>query len=209
MYVTVLLKPPNIHLWLKKIRQGKPHKRVRSWINIIKDINSKSRKVMTNLNNVLKSRDITLLTKVHLVKGMVSLVVMYRCESWTIKKAECQRTDAFFFFQGRILKIIYSWIWNGFPLPQSPHTWWQEEKMANSGVWSYYAVMVQFSNQSTDHNKEDANINELNMITFKKFIKIGPFLWKRIWSMTSDKNNSTVLSYNVYFMALCLQRRAS
>ena len=52
---------------------------------------------MTNLNNVLKSRDITLLTKVHLVKGMVSLVVMYRCESWTIKKAECQRTDAFFF----------------------------------------------------------------------------------------------------------------
>ena len=50
---------------------------------------------MTNLNNVLKSRDITLLTKVHLVKDMVSLVVMYRWKSWTIKKAECQRIDAF------------------------------------------------------------------------------------------------------------------
>ena len=50
---------------------------------------------MTNLNNVLKSRDITLLTKVHLVKDMVSLEVMYRCESWTIKKAEWQRIDAF------------------------------------------------------------------------------------------------------------------
>ena len=50
---------------------------------------------MTNLNNVLKSRDITLLTKVHVVKDMVSLVVMYRWKSWTIKKAECQRIDAF------------------------------------------------------------------------------------------------------------------
>ena len=53
------------------------------------------RKVMTNLNSILKSRDITLPTKVHLVKAMVFLVVMYGCESWTIKKAESQRTDAF------------------------------------------------------------------------------------------------------------------
>ena len=47
------------------------------------------RKVMTNLDSILKSRDITLLTKVHLVKAVVSPVVMYGCESWTIKKAEC------------------------------------------------------------------------------------------------------------------------
>ena len=47
------------------------------------------RKAMTNLDSILKSRDITLLTKVHLVKAVVSPVVMYRCESWTIKKAEC------------------------------------------------------------------------------------------------------------------------
>ena len=50
---------------------------------------------MTNLDSILKSRDITLLTKVHLVKAMVFLVVMYGCESWTIKKAECRRIDAF------------------------------------------------------------------------------------------------------------------
>ena len=53
------------------------------------------RKVMTNLDSILKSRDITLLTEVCLVKGMVFPVVMYACESWTIKKAECQRIDAF------------------------------------------------------------------------------------------------------------------
>ena len=53
------------------------------------------RKVMTNLDSILKSRDITLQTKVHLVKAMGFPVVMYECESWTIKKAECQRTDVF------------------------------------------------------------------------------------------------------------------
>ena len=53
------------------------------------------RKVMTNLDNILKSRDITVSTKVHLVKAMVSPVVMHGCESWTMKKAEHRRTDAF------------------------------------------------------------------------------------------------------------------
>ena len=53
------------------------------------------RKAMTNLYSVLKSRDITLLTKVHIVKAMFFPVVMYGCESWTINKAECQRIDAF------------------------------------------------------------------------------------------------------------------
>ena len=53
------------------------------------------RKVMTNLDSILKSRDITLSTKVHLVKAMVFPVVMYRCESWTAKKAEYGRIDAF------------------------------------------------------------------------------------------------------------------
>ena len=50
---------------------------------------------MTNLDSILKSRDITLPTKIHLVKAMVFPVVMYGCESWTVKKAECQRIDAF------------------------------------------------------------------------------------------------------------------
>ena len=53
------------------------------------------RKAMTNLDSILKSRDITLPTKVHLVKAVVFPVVMYGCENWTIKKAEHQRTDAF------------------------------------------------------------------------------------------------------------------
>ena len=53
------------------------------------------RKVMTNLESIFKRRDITLLTKVHLVKAMVFPAVMYGCESWTAKKAECRRIDAF------------------------------------------------------------------------------------------------------------------
>ena len=53
------------------------------------------RKVMTNLDSTIKSRDITLQTNVHLVQAMVLPVVMYGCENWTIKKAECQRVNAF------------------------------------------------------------------------------------------------------------------
>ena len=61
---------------------------------------------MTNLDNVLKSRDITLPTKVHMVKAMFFPVVMYRCESWTIKKAEHQRTDAFkLWCRRRLLRV--------------------------------------------------------------------------------------------------------
>ena len=58
---------------------------------------------MTNLDSILKSRDITLLTKILLVKAMVFPVVMYECESWTIKKASCRRIDAFELWCWRIL----------------------------------------------------------------------------------------------------------
>ena len=86
------------------------------------------RKVMTNIDSILKCKDITLPAKVHLVKPMVFPVVMYRCESWTIKKAERQRTDAFELWCWRrllrvpwtarksnqsILKEIPSWIFIG------------------------------------------------------------------------------------------------
>ena len=64
------------------------------WLNGITD-SMVGRKAMTNLDSILKSRHITLPTKVHLVKGMVFQVVMYGCESWTIKKAEHQRIGAF------------------------------------------------------------------------------------------------------------------
>ena len=62
------------------------------------------RKAMTNLDSILKSRDITLLTKIHLVKAVVFPVVMYGCESWTVKKAERQRIDAFELWCWRRLK---------------------------------------------------------------------------------------------------------
>ena len=66
------------------------------------------RKVMTNLDSILKSRDITLSTKVHLVKAMVFPMVMYGCESWTIKKAECWRIDTFVLWCWRRLLRV-SW----------------------------------------------------------------------------------------------------
>ena len=67
------------------------------------------RKMMTNLDSVLKSRDITLLTKVHIVKAMVLPVVTCGCESWTIKKAECQRIDAFkLWCWRRLLKVPWT-----------------------------------------------------------------------------------------------------
>ena len=68
-----------------------------------------ARKAETNLDMVLKSRDITLPTKVHIVKVMVFLVVMYGCESWTIKKAECQRIDAFeLWYCKRLLRVPWT-----------------------------------------------------------------------------------------------------
>ena len=67
------------------------------------------RKAMTNLNRILKSRDITLPTKVHLVKAMVFPVVMYGCESWTIKKAEYRRIDAFeLWCERRLLRVPWT-----------------------------------------------------------------------------------------------------
>ena len=67
------------------------------------------RKTMTNLDSVLKSRDITLLTKVHIIKATVFPVVMYGCESWTIKKAKHRRIDAFkLWFWRRLLKVPWT-----------------------------------------------------------------------------------------------------
>ena len=66
------------------------------------------RKAMTNLDSLLKSRDITLLTKVHLVKAMVFPVVMYRCDSWTIKQIEHQRIDAFELWCWRLLTVPWT-----------------------------------------------------------------------------------------------------
>ena len=75
----------------------------------LKDTYSLEGKVMTNLDSILKSRDITLPTKVRLVKAMVSPVVMYGCESWTVKKAECRRIDAFeLWYWRRLLRVPWT-----------------------------------------------------------------------------------------------------
>ena len=66
------------------------------------------RKVLTNLDSILKSRDITLSTKIHLVKAMVFPVDMYGCESWTIRKAEHRRTDSFELLCGKLLRVSWS-----------------------------------------------------------------------------------------------------
>ena len=99
------------------------------------------RKVMTNLDSILKSRDVTLPTKVRLVKAMVFPVVMYGCESWTLKKAEHQRIDVFeLWYWRRLLRVpwtarrsnqsILKWSWvffgkndtkAGTPVLQPPH----------------------------------------------------------------------------------------
>ena len=67
------------------------------------------RKAMTNLDSVLKSRDITLLTKVYVIKAMVFPVILYECDSWTIKKTECQRIDAFeLWFWRKLLRVPWT-----------------------------------------------------------------------------------------------------
>ena len=79
------------------------------WNHEIKKRLLLGRKVMTNLDNILKSRDITLPTKVRLVKAMVFPVVMYGYESWTVKKAECWRIDAFeLWYWRRLLRVVWT-----------------------------------------------------------------------------------------------------
>ena len=78
-------------------------------MNFLKRCLLLGRKAMTNLDSILKSRDITLLTKACLVKAMVFPVVIYGCESWTIKKAKCRRTDGFeLWYWRRLLRVTWT-----------------------------------------------------------------------------------------------------
>ena len=107
------------------------------------------RKIMSNLDSILKSRDITLPTKVPVVKAMVFLVVMYGCESWTMKKAEQQRVDAFeLWFWRRLLRIPWTAAAKSLQLSDSvrPHRW-QPRRLPrpwdspgkNTGVGCYFS----------------------------------------------------------------------
>ena len=97
---------------------------------------------MTNLNSILKSRDITLPTKVHLVKAMVFPVVMYGCESWTIKKSECQSIDAFeLWCWRRILQVPWMFpvvhVFNGHEFGQTPGVGDGQGGLACYGPWGH------------------------------------------------------------------------
>ena len=84
-----------VKIWADSLRPGSEMTENCDCSHEIKRCLLLGRKAMTNLDSILKSRDITLPTKVHLIQGMVFPVVMYGCESWTVKKAEHQRIDAF------------------------------------------------------------------------------------------------------------------
>ena len=91
-----------VFLGSKVIAHGNCSHEIKRWLLL-------GRKAMTNLDSILKSRDVTLSTKLHLVKAVVFPVVMYRCESWTVKKAEHRRIDAFeLWYWRRLLRVPWT-----------------------------------------------------------------------------------------------------
>ena len=104
---------------------------------------SHERKAMTNLDSILESRDITLPTKVHAVKAMVFPVVMYRCESWTVKKAECRRIDAFELWCWRRLLQV-PWRSNQSILKEISPGCSLEGLMLNLELWYFGHLMRRF-----------------------------------------------------------------
>ena len=112
------------------------------------------RKVMTNLDSILKSRDITLPTKIHLVKAMVFPVVMYGCESWAVKKVECQRIDAF-----------ELWCWRG--LLRVPWTSRRSNLEEINPEYSLEGWMVKLKLQCFGHLVKRANSLEKTLMLGK------------------------------------------
>jgi len=97
------------------------------------------RKAMTNLDSILKSRDITLSTKVHLIKAVVFPVVMYACESWIIKKAECQRIDAFELWCGRrFLRVPWTARRSNQSILKEISSEWSLEGWSHLHMWGYW-----------------------------------------------------------------------
>ena len=112
------------------------------WVNSLRKCLLLGRKAMTNLDSILKSRDITLLTKVYIVKAMVFPIVMYWCKSWTIRKAEGQRTDAFELWSRR--RLLESLVLQGDQTSQSLRKstlnihwkdWWWSWSSNNLATW--------------------------------------------------------------------------
>ena len=98
---------------------------------------------MTNLDSILKNTDITLPTKIHIVRALVFLVIMYRCESWTIKKAECQRIDAFGLWCWRRLLRVFSRRSNQSFLKEIRSEYSLKELMLNLELHQYFGHLIQ------------------------------------------------------------------
>ena len=131
------------------------------------------RKVLTNLDRVLKSRDITLLTNVHLVKAVVFPVIMYGCESWTIKRAECLRIDAF-----------ELWSWRR--LLRVPWTAWRSNQSILKEISPEYSsegLMLKLKLQYFGHLMQSTD-------SFEKTLKLGKIEGgrKRGWQRMTQTN---------------------
>ena len=127
------------------------------------------RKAMTNLDSILKSRDNTLLKIFHIVKAMIFPVVIYGCESWTTKKAECQRTDAF-----------QLWCWRGlWRIPWIARRWNQSILKEINPEYSLAGLMLKLKLQYFDHLMGRANSLEKTLI--RERLKTGGEEGDRGW----------------------------
>ena len=169
-----------------------------------KDAYSLWRKVMTNLDSILKSRDITLPTKVHLVKAMVFPVVMYGCESWTLKKAECWRIDAFeLWCWRRLLRVSWtvrrsnpkgnqSWIFIGRTdaEAETPILWLPDAKS-----W----LIWKDPDSGKDWRQEEKGMTEVDWVDSESWWLTGrPGMLWFMWSQRVGHNWVTELNWRLY-----------
>ena len=127
------------------------------------------RKAMTNLDSILKSRDITLPTKVHLVKAMVFPVIMYECENWTMKKIECQRIAAF-----------ELWCWRFLRVPWTARRSNQSILKKNSPEYSLEGLMLKLKLQYFGHLKWRTDLFEKTLMKKKgmsEYEMVGWYHW--------------------------------
>ena len=112
----------------------------------LKDAGSLEEK-LTNLDSMLKSRDITLLTKIHILEAMVFPVVMCGCESWTIKKAECQRIDAFeLWYWRRLLRVLWTARRSNQSIPKEINTKYSLEGLMLKLKLQYFGYLMRRAN---------------------------------------------------------------
>ena len=129
------------------------------------------RKVMTNIDSLLKGRDITLPTKFHLVKAMVFPVVMYGCESWTIKKAECRRIDAFeLWCWRRLLRVPWTARRSNQSIPKEINTeihwkfWCWSWNSNTLSTWSEELIIWKDPDAEKEWRQEEKGVTEDEMV---------------------------------------------